>query len=163
MRGLKSLAAFAVFTMASAGVANAAVSVITPEKTFTLEAAFVEKGELWIPQSDLKKVNGFELKPEGVCYKSMCIPLPKNNAAWIKKSTAGSFFNLTAFAKKMDQQFVTDAKKEVFSFAAVPDLANRQLPLGKAPNFKLKDRKGKTVRLSDFRGKKVLIWTFASW
>lgn len=163
MRGLKSLAAF-TFIVASAGAVDAAtISVITPEKTLALDSAFVEKGELWIAQSDLKQVNGFELKPEGVCYKSMCIPLPKNSAAWVKKSAAGSFFNLSAFAKKMDQQFVVDEKKEVFSFAAVPDLANRNLPSGKAPNFKLKDRKGKTVRLSDFRGKKVLLWTFASW
>jgi len=32
-----------------------------------------------------------------------------------------------------------------------------------APDFALPDRDGKMVRLSDFRGKKVLIVTWASW
>ena len=34
---------------------------------------------------------------------------------------------------------------------------------GQVPDFALPDRNGKTVRLSDFRGKKVLIVTWASW
>ena len=32
-----------------------------------------------------------------------------------------------------------------------------------APDFALPDREGKLVRLSDFKGKKVLIVTWASW
>ena len=32
-----------------------------------------------------------------------------------------------------------------------------------APDFELKDRDGNVVRLSDFRGKKVLLVTWASW
>jgi len=32
-----------------------------------------------------------------------------------------------------------------------------------APDFAVADRKGKIVHLSDFRGKKVLVFTWASW
>ncbi|MCZ6597977.1 MAG: redoxin domain-containing protein [Planctomycetota bacterium] len=32
-----------------------------------------------------------------------------------------------------------------------------------APDFALPDRHGNLVRLSDFRGKKVLLYTWASW
>ena len=32
-----------------------------------------------------------------------------------------------------------------------------------APDFELPNREGELVRLSDFRGKKVLIVTWASW
>ena len=32
-----------------------------------------------------------------------------------------------------------------------------------APDFELKDQHGKRVRLSQFRGKKVLLVTWASW
>ncbi len=32
-----------------------------------------------------------------------------------------------------------------------------------APDFALPDREGRTVRLSDFRGKRVLLLTWASW
>ena len=56
-----------------------------------------------------------------------------------------------------------DAAGDVWSFGAVPDVANAELPKAIAPDFALKDRSGKTVRLSDFRGKKVLVLTWASW
>ncbi len=32
-----------------------------------------------------------------------------------------------------------------------------------APDFAVPDRKGKIVHLSDFRGKKALVFTWASW
>ena len=32
-----------------------------------------------------------------------------------------------------------------------------------APDFSVPDRQGRNVRLSDFRGKKVLVVTWASW
>jgi len=34
---------------------------------------------------------------------------------------------------------------------------------GEAPDFELMGRDGELVRLSDFRGKKVLLLTWASW
>ena len=37
------------------------------------------------------------------------------------------------------------------------------LVTGQAPDFALPDRNGKIVRLSDFRGKKVVLVTWASW
>ena len=48
--------------------------------------------------------------------------------------------------------------------AAVVGLAalHRRTP-GLAPDFAVPDRKGKIVHLSDFRGKKVLVITWASW
>ncbi|HIA47196.1 MAG TPA: redoxin domain-containing protein [Candidatus Hydrogenedentes bacterium] len=32
-----------------------------------------------------------------------------------------------------------------------------------APDFEIADRNGKMIRLSDYRGKKVLLVTWASW
>jgi hypothetical protein len=157
----------AVIAMALMGTFNLVsaetITVITPKEVLKLESAYLEGDDLWVDSSDLKKVNGFEIKAEGVCYGSICIPMPANKGEWVKKKDATSFFNVTAFAKKLKQQFATDDKKTVFSFAPIPDLASRELPSGKAPELILKDRKGKTVKLSDFRGKKVLLWTFASW
>jgi hypothetical protein len=145
------------------GAYAGSLTVINSDKSHTLTDAFVEGEDLWVLEAELKTINGFELKKEGLCYGSICIPLPAKKAKWLKQREGKQFFNLTAFARQMKQQYVVDEQKTAFSFARFPDLANRDLAIGKAPNFALKDREGKTVRLSDFRGKKVLIWTFASW
>ncbi len=50
----------------------------------------------------------------------------------------------------------------MWSFAPVPRLASPLLD-GQAPDFELQDREGNAVRLSDFRGSKVLLPTWASW
>ena len=44
--------------------------------------------------------------------------------------------------------------------AAQPPICDFGWP---APDFALPNREGEVVRLSDFRGKKVLIITWASW
>jgi len=45
----------------------------------------------------------------------------------------------------------------------VPSSRKAFLDSAVAPDFELVDRNGDTVKLSNFRGKKVLIITWASW
>ena len=42
---------------------------------------------LWVQKTDLPRINGFELKPQGACRADICIPVPKT-------MTRGAFFNL---------------------------------------------------------------------
>jgi peroxiredoxin len=63
----------------------------------------------------------------------------------------------------MNQVFAVDVPQGVWSFTAVPRAQTLPLFAGEAPDFSLADRNGRIVRLSDFRGKKVLILTWASW
>ena len=111
---------------------------------------------LWILKSDLPSVNGFELKPQGACRADICIPVPEDMAR-------GQYFNLTGFAKKVGQTVVTDARARVWSFGEIPIVRGEFLSSRVASDFAVPDRKGRTVRLSDFRGKKVLVITWASW
>ena len=114
------------------------------------------KEALWILKSDLPRVNGFELKPQGACRADICIPVPKDMAR-------DEYFNLTAFAGKVGQKVVTDAGARVWSFGEIPVLRGEFLSSRVAPDFAVPDRRGRTVRLSDFRGKKALVITWASW
>jgi hypothetical protein len=111
---------------------------------------------LWILKSDMPRVNGFELKPQGACRADICIPIPKD-------MVRGEYFNLTAFAKKVGQQVVTDPGARVWSFGEIPVLRGEFLSSRVAPDFAVPDRTGRTVRLSDFRSKKMLVITWASW
>lgn len=111
---------------------------------------------LWIRKTDLPRINGFELKPQGACRADICIPIPKT-------FVRGAYFNLTAFAQKAGQRVVVDPVARLWSFGEIPAVRGSFLEARMAPEFAVPDRKGRLVRLSEFRGKKVLLVTWASW
>lgn len=111
---------------------------------------------LWIQKSDLPRINDFELKPQGACRADVCIPIPPS-------MTRGATFNLTAFAQKVGQRVVADPANRAWSFGEIPVVRGAYLDSRMAPDFSIPDRKGRTVKLSQFRGKKVLLVTWASW
>jgi len=111
---------------------------------------------LWVRKIDLPRINGFELKPQGACRGDECVPVPK-------EMTRSGFFNLTAFARKVGQSVVVDRTARVWSFGEIPSFGSGSVGSRIAPDFTAPDRKGQPVRLSDFRGKKVLVVTWASW
>ena len=76
---------------------------------------------------------------------------------------AQPWFNVTELARKLGQAFVADHDHRVWSFGEIPVTRTRFLGSAMAPDFALPNREGELVRLSDFRGKKVLILTWASW
>jgi len=123
-----------------------------PLDRFDLDGA----GALWIPKGDLPRVNGFEIKPEGACREDLCIPIPTD-------MTRGEFFNVTAFARRVGQAVVYDPDSSIWSFGEIPVLRAGFLESRMAPDFAVPNRAGRVVRLSDSRGKKVLVVTWASW
>src|SRR5262249_43395135 len=106
--------------------------------------------------ADLPRINDFELKPQGACRADVCVPVTKN-------MTRGAFFNLTAFARAVGQPVVVDRRARVWSFGEIPVVRGEYLESRAAPDFSVPDRPGRLVHLSDFRGKKVLVLTWASW
>ena len=113
-------------------------------------------GALWVLKNDLLKINGFEIKPQGACRADICIPIPR-------AMMRGDLFNLTAFATRVGQKFIADPAARVWSFGEIPVVQGAYLDSRIAPDVTVPDRKGKPVRLSQFRGKKVLLVTWASW
>ncbi len=113
-------------------------------------------GALWVQRTDLPRINGFELKPQGACRADICIPIPR---AMIR----GGTFNLTSFAQRVGQKFIADPVARVWSFGEIPVVQGAYVESRIAPDVTVPDRKGRPVRLSHFRGKKVLLVTWASW
>jgi len=113
-------------------------------------------GALWIQKADLPRVNGFELKPQGACRADVCIPVPP-------AMSRGNTFNVTAFAQRVGQRVVADRGSRVWSFGEIPVVRGAYLESRMAPDVSIPDRKGRSVALSQFRGKKVLLVTWASW
>ena len=73
-----------------------------------------------------------------------------------------TWFNMTAFADLVHQPVAHDAALSTWYFGLRSD-QRQQLSSLQAPDFTLPDLHGKLHRLSDFRGKKILLVTWASW
>ena len=120
--------------------------------------------DLWITTSDLTRATRFVIKPQGVCRDELCFPLPKSRKAdFVSKKGDTTWFNLSEFAKLIRQPVVVDQKNGVWYFGVRDAEQNGYLTSLEAPNFTLPDLNGRMHSLSDFRGRKVLLVTWASW
>jgi len=121
-------------------------------------------GDLWVTLADLKRATGFVLKPQGVCRDELCFPIPRGRrAAFLSRQRAATWFNLSEFARLLRQPATHETEASVWYFGPRPDEQNGFIGSLVAPDFKLPDMNGKQHSLSDFRGKKVLLLTWASW
>jgi hypothetical protein len=149
------------FLIASAGTAAASAApsagsttVLYNDAAVKLDKIRPDAKDLWVRAADLPRINEFELKPQGACRADMCIRIPKT----LKN---GEWFNLTGFSRKLGQAYIVDAG--VWSFGEIPVMRGSFYESRIAPDFAVPDRKGTVVHLADFRGKKVLVFTWASW
>ena len=118
--------------------------------------------DLWVTLADLKLATGFVIKPQGVCRDELCFPIPKaRSSAFLSKQQSTTWFNLSEFARLLRQPIAHE--KEVWYFGPRADEQNAFIGSLVAPDFKLPDMNGKSHSLSEFRGKKVLLLTWASW
>ena len=109
----------------------------------------------WIPLGDLEGATGWHLEERGVCQGAECIPVP-SGASW----RDGEAFDLGAFAVHRGQGSARNKAGDVWSFG--PPTASR-LATAEAPDFTLPDFEGRMHSLSQYRGKKVVLMTWASW
>ncbi len=140
-------------------------TIIYDGKVTTVSSSPVsDTTDLWITLEDLKRATQFENKPKGVCRDALCFPLPKaRKSAFLKSQGKITWFNLSEFARLVRQPVAFDGEQSVWFFGPRADEQNGYVATLKAPDFKLPDMNGKLHSLSDFRGKKVLLLTWASW
>ena len=165
---MKTLACIAIATLLVAATTYAAdqtrMSVIYDGVATEVTASPASSKDLWITMKDLKRATGFVVKPQGVCRDQLCFPLPaKRKTEFISKRGAVSWFNLAAFAELVKQPIARDEKNGTWYFGKREDERGAYMASLKAPNFALPDINGKMHSLSDYRGKKVLLVTWASW
>src|ERR1700736_6881564 len=140
------------------------VTVLYQDRVVTLDRTLNDPNDLWVLPQDLPRVNDFHLKPEGACLAELCIPIrqDRDSDIFITRARQG-WLNVSAFARRLQQADVVDKEHAIWSFGDIPVARSAFLEAAMAPDFALPNREGQLVRLSDFRGKKVLIVTWASW
>jgi hypothetical protein len=138
-------------------------TIIYDDHATEISGASADRGQLWITTVDLKRATGFALKPQGVCRDELCFPLPKSREQeFVRKSSGKTWFDLMAFARLVHQPVAHDEALATWYFGLRSD-QRRGLASQEAPDFTLPDMNGKLHSLSEFRGKKVLLLTWASW
>ncbi len=97
-------------------------------------------------------VLGWERKPQGLCRGDICVPV-----------TAETRMDLASVARLLGRPLVMDIGERVASLGAAAADRASALNSGVAPEFELPDVSGTMHRLSDHRGRKVALYSWASW
>lgn len=136
-------------------------TIIFADKASPVPSASAQGDNLWLALDDLRRSTGWELKPEGVCQGDLCVPIPpRRRDEFVRPDNS---FNLAAFARLREQPVLHDDAHAVWFFGEAPDARHRSLLSLEAPDFTLPDIDGNAHSLSDYRGKKVLLLSWASW
>jgi hypothetical protein len=136
------------------------IDIVYGERVTTGVDAESTAGGLWLSADDLKRVSGWEFKPQGFCKGDVCVPVPDARKS---EFVAGKRYNLAALAGLLAQPVVTDAEFNAWCFGEAAAERKRVLTSLDAPDFSLPDLDGKMHSLSDYRGKKVFVVSWASW
>lgn len=161
--GISSILLILLFTTLAARATEIHATMVYDDRPTDVASAREEAGQLWITTADLKRATRFEVKPQGVCRDELCFPLPKaKQQDFLRKERSGTWFNMSAFAALVRQPVAHDAALATWYFGLRAD-QRQMLSSLLAPDFTLPDINGKPHSLSDFRGKKVLLVTWASW
>ena len=127
-------------------------TILTESDEFTVEAA----NGLWLAPADAARVTGWTLKPEGMCRGDQCVPLAST-------AVVAGRVDVEAFWRRLGNPVLRSDDRETWVLGAGAEERNATLAGLMAPDFTLPDLSGRPHTLSDLRGKKVLLVTWASW
>ena len=144
------------------GSCGAVMIILANGRTKEVTQRTDANGGLWVRIDELPGATGWQLKPEGACLDELCVPLPADKrTAWIADAEGWAWFCYSGFADMIGQKYVCDG--DVWSLGSVPEVRRSGLESAIAPDFEVTERNGTTLRLSDLRGRKVVLFTWSSW
>lgn len=136
------------------------ITLLTDEQTHRPAGARADGDNLWLKAGDAAAATGWTLKPEGFCKGEICVPVPPARTA---EFVRGDEVNVAALWRHLGAPVVHDEAGAAWVLGtSAQDRASRLTSL-EAPDFTLPDLAGRQHALSSYRGKKVLVVSWASW
>jgi hypothetical protein len=134
-----------------------AVTIVYGDRETELAHAAADGERLWIAAEQLEAATGWAPSPLGLCRGDACVP----GRSWVDERGRVDF---AAFAAHLGHAVARDAEGGVWAFgpAAGRGLAEGSGPVA-APELELPDLDGRLRSLAEQRGKKVLLYCWASW
>jgi hypothetical protein len=113
--------------------------------------------KLLVAPEQLDAAMGWKLEPQGLCRGDVCVPV-RDQAALFDDDR----LDVAAVARALGRLVVVDADAGLMAMGADPAARKQALSLD-APAFTLDDLDGNPHSLSEWRGRKKLLFAFASW
>jgi len=133
------------------------MATVISEQDREVDAVF-DDGRALIDPSALPAALGWELKPEGLCRDAVCVPVRDRDALFVSEK-----LDLVAVAAALQRPAIVDADAGVIAVALPGEERRRALTDRHAPAFTLEDLDGTPHSLEEWRGRKKLLFAFASW
>jgi hypothetical protein len=142
-------------------MAAEAVHVLSAGRSVTTTRSSTHSSDaLWIDTRDLERATGWRLSSEGLCRDDECAVLA---AADRQRLVDGDTVCASELWQTLGRPVLHDAARATWLLGEEAGERRRSLESLEAPDFTLPDITGKLHSLSDFRGKKVFLATWASW
>ncbi len=137
------------------------ITVLHEQRTTPLPNALADGEALWLGREDIERATGWTWKPQGLCHGDVCVPLPGGAAA--DGIARADSLDIAALWRRMGHPVVHDETGSAWVLGSGSAQRADTLATLEAPDFSLPDINGQPHRLSDYRGKKVFLATWASW
>ena len=136
------------------------ITVLHEQRQTSWPDTAADGDKLWLDGRAIEEATGWTWKAEGLCRDEVCLPLPRGAASELVRDDR---LDLAAMWRRSGQPVVHDAASRTWVLGTGAAQRSSALATLQAPDFTLPDLEGRMHTLSSYRGRKVLLATWASW
>lgn len=135
------------------------IRVIHESQDTRLARATADGDALWLDKEELERATGWLWKPVGLCRDDTCMPFPRGN----RNLVDGERVDAAGVWRHAGWPVVHSRSGNLWVLGEGASRRAAALTSLNAPDFALPDLDGGLHRLSDYRGRRVFLVTWASW